>query len=218
MLQEGQNRRRPGKIPRIRTAVVPALLLLLTPAAAALPSNIAPSCTWIQGQDYSPTSSHGTVTATSKEACCAACQKYSTCKVGVYQASSSKCFLKGGHVTPAPHLKDGIVACVARHNPKPSPPYDCSTPAASCASRLGATHWNPCYFINASAPVLIDGARSLASMGARVIKVALFDPAGNYPFNSPLWPNEPETQFPTLASMAKHPYYRELWSMPDFDT
>jgi hypothetical protein len=190
------------------------VLVAATSVAGAVAGG--PPCTWIQGQDYSPTSSHGTLTATSKEACCAACQKYETCKVGVYQASSSKCYLKGGHVTPSPHLKEGILACVARHNPEPNPAFDCSTEGADCAGRLGATHWNPCYFINASAPVLIDGARSLATMGARVIKVALFSPLGNYPFNSPLWPEDGE--FPTMASMAKHQYYRELWGMPDFDT
>ena len=64
--------------------------------------------------------------------------------------------------------------------------------------------------------VLIDGARALASMGSRVIKVALFDPKGEYPFNSPQWPKD--GAFPTLLSMAQHAYYRELWAMPQFDT
>lgn len=52
-------------------------------------------------------------------------------------------------------------------------------------------------------------------MGSEVIKVALFDPAGNYPFNSPDWPSE---GFSTLLDMAKHPYYTQLWQMPQFRT
>jgi hypothetical protein len=35
---------------------------------------------------------------------------------------------------------------------------------------------------------LIDGAQAVASMGSRVIKLALFSPMSNYPFNSPDWP------------------------------
>jgi hypothetical protein len=71
--------------------------------------------------------------------------------------------------------------------PPPAPVFDCGKEAAKCAGRLGATHWNPCYFLNASEPVLLDGASALAGMGSKVIKVALFDPLGNYPFNSPNW-------------------------------
>ena len=52
-------------------------------------------------------------------------------------------------------------------------------------------------------------------MGSEVIKIALFDPLGNYPFNSPDWPPE---GFTTLLEMAKHPYYTELWQMPQFRT
>jgi hypothetical protein len=69
--------------------------------------------------------------------------------------------------------------------------------------------------INGSAPSLIDGAQSVARMGSKVIKVAMFSPESNYPFNSPKWP---PAGFPTLLSMAQHPYYRELWAMPQFTT
>jgi hypothetical protein len=56
------------------------------------------------------------------------------------------------------------MGCLARKNPPLPKPFDCSAAGANCAGRLGATHWNPCYFINSSAPVLLDGARSLAGM------------------------------------------------------
>lgn len=53
---------------------------------------------------------------------------------------------------------------------------------------LGSTHWNGCY--NRSlAPYLLDGAATVRSMGARVIKLALFAPATNYPWNS-VWPDK----------------------------
>ena len=52
-------------------------------------------------------------------------------------------------------------------------------------------------------------------MGSEVINVALFNPAGNYPFNSPDWPPE---GFSSLLDMAKHPYYTRLWQMPQFRT
>ena len=69
---------------------------------------------------------------------------------------------------------------MARPPPPPATVFDCGPAGADCAGRLGATHWNPCYFLNESEPVLLDGARSLAGMGSKAIKVALFDPAGNY--------------------------------------
>jgi hypothetical protein len=49
-----------------------------------------------------------------------------------------------------------------------------------------------------------------------VIKLALFSPKGNYPFNSPQWPDD--SKFSDLLTMAQHPYYRSLWSMDAFDT
>ena len=155
----------------------PALLLLLLFASAAVvsvscarPRTVrsrverddpeAGSCTHIADMDYSPTESHGSPAVETAAECCAACFKYPSCKVGVFQNKSgcakppcSVCYLKGGFVTPTPKPGSGLVACVARHNPTPAPAFDCSAAGANCASRLGATHWNPCYFLNASAPV-----------------------------------------------------------------
>jgi hypothetical protein len=53
-------------------------------------------------------------------------------------------------------------------------------------------------------------------MGSNLIKVALFSPISNYPFNSPAWPSN--TGFKTLVSMAQHEYYTQLWAMPEFKT
>jgi hypothetical protein len=81
--------------------------------------------------------------------------------------------------------------------------------------RIGASHWQPCYAINATIPVLLDGATSLASMGGHVIKLALFYPSGNYPFNS-AWPSE--STFSSALSMANHPFYVQVWDMAQFHT
>ena len=164
--------------------------------------------------DYTTTDG-GETKAASEGECCAACQAIPDCIAGVFQAHSSTCYLKGGHVHALPpNKKKGIVACVARKSPPLPPPFNCSIPGTNCAGRLGATHWNPCYFINSSIPSLLDGAQSLAKTGARVIKVAAFSPAGNYPFNSPDW----SKTFPTLLSVVSHDYYRQLWQMPEFET
>jgi hypothetical protein len=45
------------------------------------------------------------------------------------------------------------------------PALAASTPLSSI---IGATHWSPCYFMNASLPSLVDGAVSLAAMGTHV--------------------------------------------------
>ena len=79
-----------------------------------------------------------------------------------------------------------------------------ATAAAVPADVLGASHWAPCYFLNASLPSLLDGAVALATTGSRAIKVS-FD--GGFPWNSPLWP---ASGFPDLVSIAKHPYYALL--------
>lgn len=185
-------------------------------ALAEATRSSASNCTWQKDMDYQPTSSSGTFHATTQEECCALCWQHPTCRAGTFQPSSSKCFLKGGLITPVPKPGANLVGCLARPNPSPPPPFDCSKPGADCAGRLGATHWNPCYFINPQLPVLIDGAQSLASMGSRVIKVAVFNPRGNYPFNSPDWPED--SAFTDLRSMLQHKYYRMLWDMSDFDT
>ena len=172
------------------------------------------SCNFTQDMDYSPTVG-GSFHASSSAECCQLCWNTTQCLVGVYQAKGSTCYWKGGHITPQPKPGSGLVACVARPPAPPAPPYDCSSPTANCALRLGATHWNPCYFLNSSLPSLLDGAVALAATGMRVIKVAVFNPEAMYPFNSPAWP---ASGFDTLLETAQHQYYRALWAMPEFDT
>eukprot|EP00039_Didymoeca_costata_P008438 m.112073 g.112073 ORF g.112073 m.112073 type:complete len:501 (-) comp14080_c1_seq4:203-1705(-) len=173
------------------------------------------SCNYTNNIDYDTTVGSSTH-ANSEDECCQACTASPTCLVGVYQDSSKTCFLKGGIVKAK--TKNGVVSCRARQDPKPAAPYDCSKPDKntnmSCAERIGATIWNPCYFLNSSLPVLLDGAQSLAKSGSKTIKVAVFSPKGNYPYNSPLWPQD---GFQTLLDMTKHPYYQALWAMPEFD-
>ena len=108
----------------------------------------------------------------------------------------------------------GLVGCVARAPPAPAPAFDCGADS-NCAGRLGATHWNPCYYLNASLPVLLDGASSLAGMGSRAIKVAVFDPASNYPFNSPNWAvrrtdDHSQPALLTAASLLLSPQHPQL--------
>ena len=48
------------------------------------------------------------------------------------------------------------------------------------------------------------------------MKLALFSPKGNYPWNSPAWPED--KSFKTMLEVAQHPYYRTLWQMPEITT
>jgi hypothetical protein len=128
--------------------------------------------------------------------------------------SDDECYLKGGVIKAK--TKQGVTGCVARAPPKPSPPFDCSAPDARCAERIGSTHWNPCYAVNQTIPSLLDGAAAVASMGSKTLKLALFSPKGNYPWNSPAWPED--KSFKTMLEVAQHPYYRTLWQMPEITT
>jgi hypothetical protein len=71
---------------------------------------------------------------------------------------------------------------------------------------IGSTHWQPCYYLNASLPSLLDGAVALATTGTRVGKFSFN--AGDFPWNSPLWPDS----FPDMVTQAKHPYWSALFS------
>ena len=71
---------------------------------------------------------------------------------------------------------------------------------------FGASHWQPCYYLNASLPSLLDGAAALARTGSRIIKVHF---APDFPWNSPLWP---AAGFPDLVATAQHPYFQALFS------
>eukprot|EP00051_Salpingoeca_urceolata_P024231 m.423115 g.423115 ORF g.423115 m.423115 type:complete len:560 (-) comp20207_c0_seq4:42-1721(-) len=197
---------RPSRMASI-TAVPP------TPAGTEPVQTQDRTCSFEPDTDYDTTQG-GHVKAISQQQCCDVCWNISTCKVGVYQAPTSTCYWKGG-IVKAKH-KVGVVSCVARAPPPPPPPYNCSAPGARCAGRIGATHWNPCYFINATLPSLLDGAHVLAGTGSKVIKVATFNPRAMYPFNSPAWPDD--SAFDSLLSMVSHPYYKTLWSMPEFET
>ena len=182
---------------------------MIEPLHAATP--LAPACHYLANTDFDAATG-STQPSKSREECCRACAAEVSCLAGVYQPSSSTCFLKGDFITRN-RSKAGVTACVARPSPPPPPVFDCAAPGADCAGRLGATHWNPCYPVNTSVPSLIDGALTVLSMGSRVVKVAAFDPRGNYPFNSPRWPTEPSA-FPSLLSMVQHEYYTQLFSLP----
>jgi len=57
--------------------------------------------------------------------------------------------------------------------------------AADISSFVSATHWSPCYFLNASLPSLHDGAAALASSGSQAMKVVLApNPEETYPWNT----------------------------------
>eukprot|EP00041_Stephanoeca_diplocostata_P034509 m.1181132 g.1181132 ORF g.1181132 m.1181132 type:complete len:251 (+) comp24533_c0_seq11:134-886(+) len=188
------------------------LLVVFASHCGHVESYFPTECNYTVNTDYGCTVG-STVHVASKGDCCTKCLNTSWCLVGVYQADSSKCFLKGGILNAK--SKSGVEACRARNPTPPAPPFDCAEAGSNCAQRLGATHWNPCYFRNASLPVLLDGAQSVAGMGSRVIKVALFEPATMYPFNSPLWP---AGGFADLVSMAAHEYYASLFAMESLDT
>ena len=92
-----------------------------------------------------------------------------------------------------------MAALLGAASGQPLPPPDMST-------YFGASHWQPCYFLNASLPSLLDGAAALAATGSRIIKVHF---AADFPWNSPLWP---AAGFPDLVSTATHPYFVSLFT------
>jgi hypothetical protein len=53
-------------------------------------------------------------------------------------------------------------------------------------------------------------------MGSRTVKVAAFSPKSNYPFNSPLWPDD--SSFKTLLDLVSHTYYDQLFQLKGIDT
>lgn len=75
---------------------------------------------------------------------------------------------------------------------------------------IGATHWNPCYYINSSLPSIWDGAVQLAAMDTRTIKLPFYDPINELPWNSPLW--NLTSNFTTLSDLAAHPYYAAVFN------
>lgn len=86
----------------------------------------------------------------------------------------------------------------------------------SLSSTIGATHWNPCYW-NVNLPnqsVLTNGVTTLAGMQTRAVKLALFDPVGNYPFLSD-W--SAVANYTSLLQLAQHPYYDAVFQRDDFD-
>lgn len=71
---------------------------------------------------------------------------------------------------------------------------------------LGATHWSPCYYLNASLPSLLDGAQALAASGSRALKLILdADVNSTYPWNSDWGPQLVGVS--DLAGLVATPYY-----------
>ena len=55
----------------------------------------------------------------------------------------------------------------------------------------------------------MDGAQTVYNMQSRVLKVALFKPERNYPWNSE-WPDS--SSFSSATAMANHTYYRSVFA------
>ena len=68
---------------------------------------------------------------------------------------------------PAMHALSVLSACAAAAAALAAPP------PVDLASFISATHWSPCYFLNASLPSLHDGAAALAATGPTSIKLIL---------------------------------------------
>lgn len=82
--------------------------------------------------------------------------------------------------------------------------------APDARSMISATHWSPCYFLNASLPCLWDGASALSEMGTTSIKLILsIDVNGTYPWNSD-WASQ-LAGVTDLASLAQTPYWDAIF-------
>ena len=77
--------------------------------------------------------------------------------------------------------------------------------------RVGSTHWNGCYYLS-NDPFLIDGAKTISTMGSKVIKLALTNPSKNYPWNSN-W----SSNLTTPLSIAQTQYFNQVFNM-NFET
>ena len=153
------------KVARVFTLSV--LCFVTTPwPAFATPS--VQQCNFVENTDYDTTAGSTHKGVASKEECCGLCIHAQgtavDCRAAVFDPSDNTCYLKGGSIKAK--AKSGVVGCVPANlppAPAPAPEFNCSKPDANCASRLAATHWNPCYFINSSLPSLIDGAMEASS-------------------------------------------------------
>lgn len=90
--------------------------------------------------------------------------------------------------------------------------YALSLAAAAPDARalVSATHWSPCYYLNASLPCLWDGAATLFEMGTTSIKLDFsIGVNATYPWNSE-WPSQ-LAGVTDLASLAQTPYYDAIF-------
>jgi hypothetical protein len=88
-----------------------------------------------------------------------------------------------------------------------------SVDAAPLRDRVGVAHAGGKYSVAAGSPdYLNEGAQLiLEDLGSRVIKLWLTRrPEASYALNSPLWANTHDD----LVSVAAHPYYQQVFSMP----
>jgi hypothetical protein len=160
------------------------------------PVACTPLCSFVSNTDFGDS---GTVTsAANQDDCCNQCSVLSTCVVAVYY--QSKCYLKNSRNLPL--FKSGRVGCLKKDYPPISNLW-------SYQERFGSTHWAGCYYLTTQ-PFLIDGAQSIFSMGARIIKL-FFAPLtiqSAYPFNSN-W----NGCCTSPLQLAQHPYFTTVFDM-----
>jgi hypothetical protein len=86
-----------------------------------------------------------------------------------------------------------------------------AAPPVDLARMVSATHWQPCYYMNASAPCLHDGAATLAATGTRAIKVIMdAAPDKAYPWNTDWTPILAPVR--SLEDLARTELYDELFA------
>lgn len=105
-------------------------------------------------------------------------------------------------------LSDDMIADLIRKNR----PSSGATLPTDLKNRLGATHMDGQYYFS-SEPYIIEGARKLHDLGYGILKLWLSKGEGEangYRYNSD-WKL---SKVMTLAEIAGHPYYREVFSMP----
>lgn len=86
-----------------------------------------------------------------------------------------------------------------------------SSPSPKLSNFIGLQHFQPCYFLNASLPVLLDGAAAASNVGTTAFKFLLSSSTPNqYPFNNggDPWPSS----FSTLVELASSSQVKRLLS------
>lgn len=184
--------------------IIMLFFALFDKISASIPGNTAANCVYKEDTDYGDSGTFAS--ASSKEDCCNICSNDTRCIVAVFYQKI--CNIK--YSNHAQRNNSGRIACNPVKSPTPAPPPTPSpTPTPDANLRFGASHWAGCYSMT-SEPFLLDGAKTVYGMGARIIKLffGALKPERGYSLNSN-WTG----CCSTLKQLAQYSYFRTVFDM-----